>query len=160
MKSRIGNQYFSKILIRKIKGILTGKLCLFLLLLMVHGAFSQQKVKVHVQFTNAYCGGARPSQEVLDRLNRAKDLEHTQLRLIYKGETKVKTNEFGHFKARLRPGTYHIYIGNEKASDSNFDPTCAKMLEMSFGELVIEKGKDFYEVTIKIGCNPCLPPRP
>lgn len=123
---------------------------------------AQKKVKVHVTFTNSYCGGARPSPEIENSLQTPRSLHNVHLILTGKTHCKAATDSLGNFALPLKPGKYKFYMSFHKndAHEANYNPACKQMKEMSFGELQIEKGKDSYEVNLHFPCDPCLPPRP
>ena len=60
-------------------------------------SFAQQKVNVHVTYTNSYCGGAKPTPEILEECNTFKDLKNFHILLGAKKQVKVKTDSTGSF---------------------------------------------------------------
>ena len=76
--------------------------------------------------TNQYCGGARPSQEMLDELTAPKPLADKVL-LIKSGKIntnsrsvqKTKTDPYGNFTLILKAGTYCIV---EESKGKKFTP--------------------------------------
>ncbi len=119
--------------------------------------FAQQKVKIHVTFTNSYCGGARPTPEIEAAHNTPKNLIDFYILLENKNQIKVKTDSTGHFTQSIKPGTYKVYLTAKTNQNlyTNYFPNCAKMLHTPFGKLVIEKGKKEYEINLHFPCNPC-----
>jgi len=119
--------------------------------------FSQQKIKVLVSYTNSYCGGARPTNEILEKYKTPHKLADFKIKLVGKKTFKVKTDTTGYFTCKLNPGNYFIFLTEEKNKTipANYNPDCHKMLLASYGELHIEKGKLNYEVILSFPCDPC-----
>jgi|GEM_PF-1481621 len=139
---------------------LNMKYFFFIVFISVHASvFSQQKVKVLVTYINSYCGGARPTNEILEKYKTPRKLIDFKIKLISKKMLKVNTDTAGYFTCKLKPGTYFIFLTKEKNKNitTNYNPDCDKMLQSSYGELQIEKNKLNYEVILSFPCNPCQP---
>lgn len=71
-------------------------------------------VKIRVTQTSGYCGGAAPSQEMIQELNTPKAYAYqtfylrpgSKNSLNFKSLIKVKTDSTGTIRTRLKPGTY------------------------------------------------------
>ncbi len=137
-------------------------LSLLLTLTTYTSVAQSKKVKVHVTFTNQYCGGARPTEEIEEEVNTPRNLHDVHLVLKGKKHCKAATDSLGNFSLPLKPGKYKFYLSYHKndAHEANYDPTCKKMKDMSFGELTVEKGKFDYAVNLRFPCNPCELPKP
>lgn len=81
-----------------------------------------QEVSIRVTETSAYCGGAKPSQEILDELNTPKSLPKTTI-YLRKGEVNdveqsidyaLKSDEKGLINVMLPAGKYSIVFDNKK----------------------------------------------
>jgi len=121
--------------------------------------FSQQKVKVRVTYTNSYCGGARPTDEVLQKYNAPQPLSDYKIKLLCKKNNVVKTDSSGSFIHKLNVGKYLIFLTEEKNKTLflNYSSDCIKMTQTPYGELIVEKGKTEYLVNLHFPCNPCEP---
>ncbi len=130
-------------------------------ILFTQYSFAQTKVKVHVTFTNSYCGGARPTPEMEEAIRKEKDFHDVHIILKGKMHCKVKTDSLGRFGATLKSGKYQIHLTKFKneAHFTNYNPGCVKMLKASYGDLLIEKGKTEYKINLHFPCNPCEPPK-
>lgn len=133
-----------------------------LILLAAHLSCGQTKTRVHVTFTNSYCGGARPTPEIEQESKTPIDLSKTSLLLAGKSQVKVKTDSAGWFTAPLKPGTYQVRMTKVKPAGyvTNYDPACKKMLKATYAELIVTKGVYQYELNLHFRCNPCELPRP
>lgn len=133
-----------------------------LIILIPYTFYAQTKVKVHLTYTNSYCGGARPSPEMEAKQNVPKNLHDVHVILNGKKHFKAKTDSLGNFSLPLKPGTYKIFLTKFKneAHYTTYNPSCPQMLKASYGELVVEKDKKTAEANLHIPCNPCEPPRP
>ena len=131
----------------------------YFFILLGFSFFAQQKVKIHVSFTNSYCNGARPTEEIMAIYNTPKNLSDFDVLLEGKKHIKVKTDSTGCFTKTLKVGIYKIYLTskNNLKLYTNYYPLCDKMLHMPFGKLVVEKGKKEYELSLHFPCNPCEP---
>lgn len=126
-----------------------------------------QKVTVSVMFKNTYCGGASPSQSILEQYKAEYPLKTSTIILQDTSESgktiKIRTNSKGYFKTKLRPGTYNYFMTDkyDKTLVFDFNPSCDVWLNRSFGQITIVKGQtDGYKILFDYGCNPCAPKRP
>jgi hypothetical protein len=125
------------------------------------------KVAVSVMFKNTYCGGAAPSQSILDQYKTEYPLTNTTIALQdtcgYGKIIKIRTNSKGVIKTKLRAGTYNYFMTKKYNKTLGFDFTssCDEWLKRSFGQITIVAGqKDGYKILFDYGCNPCAPNRP
>ncbi len=111
---------------------------------------SQKKlVSTTISFTQQYCGGARPSAEILAEAEKPKAYANkTIVILSSKGKTdSVKTNADGLLKTNLKPGNYKLMEAwryYKKANGgiplSDFDKDCLKEeWKKEIKEIVITK---------------------
>lgn len=138
------------------------KLIPYLFVISSFTLFAQQKVKIHVTFTNQYCGGAAPTDEILESYNKPQNLSDFIILIEGKKHFKVKTDSTGTVKVALKAGIYKVYLTkktNEKLY-TNYNPGCEKMLHNPYGKLQIESVKKEYELNLHFSCNPCELPKP
>lgn len=100
-------------------------LILFLLLMssLTINAQSKVSVKAYITSTEDYCGGARPSDEMLHELSTEKPLADkvvyikmgTVNKSTNKTVKKVKTDANGRFEALLTPGVTYYFVEEWKA---------------------------------------------
>ena len=121
--------------------------------------FGQQPVKVFVSYTNSYCGGARPTNEIIDKYNTPAKLTNFKIKLVGKKNMVLITDSLGCFTHKLKPGKYAVFLTEENNKNifTNYDPFCVKMLKTSYGDLLIEKGKNTYQINLHFPCNLCQP---
>jgi len=119
-----------------------------------------------VTFTNQYCGGARPSEQLLAEYATPQNFVNTTIYLKKKkgGKViyKIVTDKNGKFKKCIKPGKYYLYMSKyyNKKLRLNFNPKCA-MAWTSYGEVeVLNHAKKLYTLNLGFGCDPCSPPRP
>ncbi|HET6990629.1 MAG TPA: hypothetical protein VFJ43_04860, partial [Bacteroidia bacterium] len=75
-------------------------------------------IKGTVLYNLPYCGGARPTQEILDELAQMKPLTKSTLKLKNKsGEYFITTDSKGKFSIAIPPGKYDVYL--TKKTDKN-----------------------------------------
>jgi hypothetical protein len=121
--------------------------------------FGQQPVKVFVSYTNSYCGGARPTDEILNKYNTPKKFTNFKIKLVGKKTSVVVTDTAGCFTHKLKPGKYIVFLTDENNKNlfTNYDPFCVKMLQAPYADLLIQKGKINYQLNLHFPCNPCQP---
>ena len=117
-------------------------------------------------FNQSYCGGARPTDEMVARLDSLRLLPNTTVCLARKQGGKfiykLTSDANGNFKRKIRAGKYFIYMSKLYDHDvlSMFNPNCAKWMKYIFGEVeIIDGGKKLYNIPLHFGCDPCLPPK-
>src|ERR1700757_682276 len=132
---------------------------LTLFLFFTFAMFAQQQVKVFVSYTNSYCNGARPSNEILTKYNTPAKLTNFKIKLVGKKTSLVATDTAGFFTHKLHAGKYQVFLTEENNKNlfTNYDPTCVKMLKTAYAELLIEKGKNKYNINLHFPCNLCQP---
>jgi hypothetical protein len=83
----------------------------FLFLLFPFCLFSQQKIKLELKQQYEYCGGARPSPEILAKYE--KPLPYANRKLIMVSASgkidSVQTDANGKLNLKLKDGTYNLY---------------------------------------------------
>lgn len=128
--------------------------------------YKTQKVTVSVVFKNTYCGGAAPSESILEQYKAEYPLKNSTILLQNTsgcGKTiKIRTNSKGYFKTKLRAGTYNYFMTDkyDKTLVFDFNPSCDVWLNRSFGQITIVKGQNAgYKIFFDYGCNPCAPKR-
>jgi hypothetical protein len=145
-------------------------LSLFICLLIVKESFTQNKQKkksviVNVTFCNSYCGGAKPTENILEQYKKEYIFSNSSF-ILKKDSTnkqiKVTTNSKGVFTTALAPGKYNYYMTNQfnKKAGSTFNPDCDIWLNRSFGQIEILPQTKKYKIVYNFGCNPCEPLRP
>jgi hypothetical protein len=86
-------------------------LLLFCCVVSVLAGCAQKQIKLSYTFIQPYCGGARPSPEMLEEARKKRP--YANRTLIYISESgktdSAKTNAKGELKVKLKPGTYKFY---------------------------------------------------
>ena len=156
-------------------------LIILLVLMLPLSSFSQKAViperpyKPHfpftgiLYFTSSYCGGARPTQEILKQYATPKILPNTTLHLheildTSKTNYTLVTDKNGKFTSCMPPGTYNVYITDKYDTNAlpDFDPECKEWLEQALTQIEIKDDiPTNTEVNLKLffHCNPCQIPR-
>jgi len=123
-----------------------------------------KEVSGNVTFKNQYCGGAWPSDEILESYETQYPLTSSTI-LLKNNKQKdkvieINTDKEGHFNSPLEPGTYDYYMTKSYNKDMNcaFKADCKKWLNKCFGQITIKEGKyDGYKIVFAFECNPCEP---
>lgn len=120
-----------------------------------------KNVKLSVLYTLQYCGGAKPTKEILEQLNIPKPLVNCELRFVREVKKafksyKVKTDNLGEALIDLKKGKYEVYLSCNKKNSAiiPYNKSCKKIYKMLLAVLEF----DGLEATlnIKFACNPCL----
>src|ERR1700752_4052938 len=99
---------------------------LTLFLFFTFATFAQQPVKIFVSYTNSYCGGERPTNEIINKYKTSNKLSNFKIKLLNKNPFTFITDSLGCIITKLRPGKYRIFLTeeNNKKLFTNYDPTC------------------------------------
>ena len=141
-------------------------IAVFLFLAQYIKAQELKKISVSIEYTNSYCGGAKPTPEIIAKSNTKYKLAGWVLRLEEEGGGKpilVKTDKEGKFSKDVKLGTYNIYLTKKinKTAKTNVDVNCKKMMARNYGQIVVKKGHSpNYVLTFGFGCSPCAPAKP
>ena len=120
-----------------------------------------------VFFTNSYCGGIKPSAEILEALKKEHSLVNSTILFQNVNDKsksiKIATDDNGNFISPLEAGTYNYFMTQlySKTMGCAFNSACDIWLKRSFGQITILEGKtEGYKIVFNFGCNPCEPKRP
>ncbi len=120
-------------------------------------------LKGNVTFTTRYCGGARPSQEILDRNKTPKIYKNTTFKLKNASTNKeylFKTDSLGNYSLSIKKGMYNLYptLNSSDENKIGFDNKCEKWQSMNIGEVTIGNEKKLnYDFIVNCPCDPCDP---
>ena len=137
---------------------------IFILLLLPFSLLSQTKVNVQVLQTQKYCGGAKPSPEILAKYDKPLPYSNKKIVLVSaNGQTlTVATNNSGYLKIKLKPGSYKGYEAwryYKKTPDGtdakNFDADCLKQAWAKI-DITINCSKKTQTVVIDIDEAYCM----
>lgn len=124
-------------------------------------------------FSEEYCGGAPPSDEMVEEMEREKPFANQTLHIytlgLGEGEYfKLKTDDNGQVKKRLKPGRYLVYPITKEAYDKLIESTTDRHLKECYrahyvapiAAFDIVKGDEEAQFIYRKMCNPCEEPRP
>lgn len=115
-----------------------------------------------VFYTLPYCGGARPTEEILAEKKKAKPLTNSTLKLKNKsGDYLVVTNEKGLWRSGIPAGTYDVYL-TEKTNKAIYDVkpgACENCLKEKMATITIKQGVRS-DCTVHFNCGPDAKRRP
>lgn len=146
-------------------------------------------VKVEVLFTEQHCGGAAPTEEMLNKMFEPRAMVNQDLYIammtgphMFANEIKVKTDKAGILTTNLDTGFYAVSIfplvtpvpdkeekndvpdpGNSQdvPSAEQMKAACeAEWKRMASMPIKIKGGQSVYKMIIQKECNPCEEPRP
>jgi hypothetical protein len=142
---------------------------------------TKRKIQFNYHVTEDYCGGAFPSEDILEELKTPKLYNGT----LYMNNNPVREGkeiklEFTNGVAKqkgFKAGTYFVFKDKKMDADSvhqaaaeptddmyteeMIDPICLLMHNSQpLGTVQIDKKTRIVADSIHIMCNPCLPPQP
>jgi len=139
---------------------------IILLLLAVECSSARQNnadmIQVKIMYTSDYCGGARPSEEILEELKSMKPFAEQEIS-IYTNENKrgnpltIKTDSNGVFNTNIPKGKYFLFINDKLKIYENATESCKEWAKKPDIEFEITSGN--IELQFHKKCNPCLPLR-
>lgn len=120
--------------------------------------------KIHASFrfyyTTSYCGGARPTEEIIQ--------ENAMPRLLTNSKVKLKNHHTdivytcvigsdGEANVDLEEGKYDVYFTKEinPALPTGYDPKCSLWQNKSLFTVKVTNDGKTREVTLHFECNPC-----
>jgi hypothetical protein len=134
-----------------------------------------ENVKLDLIFTMSsdYCGGAAPTEEILESITSSKPFINGTFYLVLKNdggtilsETMHKTDEKGKLTLNLKKGMYEIFLlsaEQKKLQIMNLDEkfrSCSTIFYDQPQAYLHAWQKGEQKVDIHSKCNPCLPPAP
>jgi hypothetical protein len=115
---------------------------------------------VKISYTRTYCGGAKPSPEIMFNLNQPKKLANCVIKLVDSTNIKakpliLKTNDSGEVTLNLPNGKYLLYIGSNAKNKATlpFNKKCKKLQNQLLKTIHADEEKEVAE--IRIPCDPC-----
>lgn len=132
---------------------------------------SENAIQVEVMYTQMHCGGAAPSPEILEEMDKLKPLENT---VVYVGKfneestttKQYKTDKAGLLTVEIDTGFYQVYLYNpvELLNDSlerSERDKCERYWKLEHrAPLGYKAGKPIPPVVFNKMCNPCDEPKP
>lgn len=129
---------------------------------------STMTVKMIINYTSDYCGGAYPSEDILEGLKKERPLAKNNLFIFKEGEgrdkmSEVVTAEDGTCTMELTPGKYHIYLPEKLSKGvSKFisQEDCDSWKNTPNATFEVTADDNDLTVNLHKTCNPCHePPR-
>ncbi len=130
------------------------------------GKMSQINVlEITVSYTEPYCGGAPPTDEIIAKSKIEKSLASETLFISKSDPTdenilKFETDSDGIIKAELKEGHYFVFFPNKvnvKHANS-ISKACEKWALSPDGVLDVTTNKNTYKISLRKSCNPCESP--
>lgn len=114
----------------------------------------------HTYFTSTYCGGARPSQEILADKATPKALSFSWIKFKnhFTGKEYVlQTNSEGIASGEMEEGKYDVFFTKDinPALGTGFDPKCKLWTDQLLLTVKVGTGGKSQDVTLHFLCNPC-----
>jgi len=145
--------------------------------LLVLSSCASRKVKekmtvLQVLATHEYCGGAMPSEELLEDLNKPKPLSNTKIYIAPSGQETSHIHEYkldknGMVNLRLEGTDYLVFLYNPVEVDKEIkaqsesadaqDSEClpAWKLLISSDLIIPEEEQEKIEILLHVICDPC-----
>jgi hypothetical protein len=135
------------------------------------GIQNTNAIQFDIYYTEQYCGGAAPPDELMEELHTPKPYSDT----IYIHEIKDARREAASLKIRLKKGKGDLpYLANgvyvaykapvyqidSSSSDFGRENCYYESSFMPFFTFTISEPNQFITDTVNIQCDPCVPPMP
>lgn len=133
-----------------------------------------EPITLSIKSTESYCGGAAPSQELLDDLKVPKDFQGRLY--LHKERNRTDNAELLVFKNGslelfgLSSGTFYLFrypiMENSTSEEPNMTrdmerEKCLKKISLQpIDSFTVEKNLSVISKSIHLDCNPCLEPAP
>lgn len=132
---------------------------------------NQDAIQFNIYFIEEYCGGAEPTEEIMESFRTPKPLNDTlyihKMQDGFREETPVKVNmKKGHGSLlSLPPGIYNaftqaVYTIDSSSEDMAMQQCRFEQSRMPFFTFKVEEAKAVISDTLNRNCDPCEPPRP
>lgn len=113
-----------------------------------------------VLYTRSYCGGARPSEEMLAEYSTPKPLANSTLKLKnhFTGkEYFLATASDGTAQAEMEEGKYDVFFTKDIDANlpSGFDPKCSQWQNQLLLTVKVTSSGKMQDVVVHFVCNPC-----
>lgn len=131
----------------------------------------QDSIQFKIFYTAEYCGGAAPTEEIMEQLNQPKpysdsiyihsmkDADRTEVAvklLLKKGEGSVMSLPPGDYNAFITP----VHQIDSASEDMGMEQCYYMQSRMPFFSFKIESTSVIISDTLLKTCDPCVPPRP
>lgn len=119
-------------------------------------------IQGQITYTRTYCGGARPSDEILQNYATPKPYKNSKFR-IYDENTKIEhffsTDQNGNYSLNIEPGCYKIYPTKTKEQQNigGYFCDCDLWLNTMLSEITVKNKPDTASINVEIHlqCDPC-----
>lgn len=116
-----------------------------------------------VKYNGKYCGGARPSQEMLDEFAQPKSLVNSTIKIFPVGKkkpiVKCTSDALGKCSLKLPVGEYNYSLtSNIDKSILFINKKCTKAINKVYGTFKVDKvATNDIELLFHFDCDPCDP---
>lgn len=116
--------------------------------------------KFKILFTSSYCGGARPTDEIVEEKQRLKTLSSSSIKFKnhFTGKEYVlKTNAEGIAEGQMEQGKYDVFLTKDINAElgTGFDPKCKLWQDQLLLTVKVNSAGGTQSVNIHFICNPC-----
>ncbi len=123
-------------------------------------AAAKYRVTLTVYYTTSYCGGARPSQDIVAGHEAPRLFASSSLRLKNHHTGKeywIKTSSGGTANYEFEEGKYDVFLTEDirPSLNTGFDPDCAIWKQQLLVTVKIGPNSKAQDVNIHFVCNPC-----
>jgi hypothetical protein len=116
--------------------------------------------KFRIQYTSSYCGGARPTEEIVAEKQKLRPLTSSSIKFRnhFTGkEYVVKTNTDAIGEAQMEEGKYDVFLTKDinTGLGTGFDPKCKLWQDQLLLTVKVNSSGSMQDVNIHFICNPC-----
>lgn len=132
-----------------------------------NNALEELELKLTIEYTSDYCGGAYPPEEMIKNLKTLKPFRNTELILLNASKDfkeTVKTDDQGQINKSFPSGKYEIFFPNKiNATPANraiSEERCLEWKKTPDALFELSAEQTSFNLQMHKSCNPCEPPRP
>lgn len=119
------------------------------------------KYELIIKYNGSYCGGAKPSEQMLEEIESMRPLSNTTLKVFPIGKKKpvykVKTDKNGIAKISLPDGEWEYTLTKDIGKEIMYiNKKCSKAINQVYGTFTTGmSGLDEINVNFHFKCDPC-----
>jgi len=119
------------------------------------------RASFRVMYTSNSCGGARPTQEMVEQYGTPTPLATSSVRFRNHHTGKeyiLKTDSKGEVSADMEEGKYDVFFTkdiNPNLAHTGFDPKCSTWLNQLLLTVKVTANGKMQDVNVHFVCNPC-----
>lgn len=116
-----------------------------------------QSIRVQFVYYHPYCGGVKPTDEMLESYQKERPLSNTKL-LIYYDDKKISrtsTDSAGCVNLEARRNVFFVFLDSAYLCPHLPAPSCKEYYRTPIA--LLNNSVKNYKIALRFACNPCEP---